>query len=543
VKEKNNQGITLVALVVTIVVLLILAGITIVYVFGDNGVFSKASKAKQETAIAVAREKLELVLGTDAKVEKHTNPIYNQDEFLDALILEKIKDSEIMGDIAIVDGYAFSLDRSVPKIGEYIGKKEDLVFPKLEASTQLAEDNKSATITITALEEENGINKIEIWQKGEKLDEFPYEDIKTTITKEYVVNQNGNYTIKAYGDLVANKIVEVTGLLTSVKFEPNGSAEYKKSHSAVVKIEETGDKIVKAKYQWINSVTTPEDSEFPDNQTFQSGDTITKAEVTGRYYLWVMLEFESGEKVKWRSEEFYFDNEAPNITALTVAKYSETGITLNVTAQDNEAGIVKFEFYVDGERKEDYTQTITETTESVTKTVTITGLTTGSHNCEVRVYDVAGNNNTRNESGTTKLYAWDTYEVLKKGYSTNPLTTYDYDFVPSYTYTLYSRYSFSESEGFVGGGTTKSWDGNPNSAYEGWYYILNKTTVYYLDEGLNFSNSAYKVRCKKYTATYRSSDAKGTSRNKVVYADERSTYPDNGTDSNRSIWYVYKGIY
>ena len=34
--RKENKGITLVALVVTIVVLLILAGITITYVMGDN---------------------------------------------------------------------------------------------------------------------------------------------------------------------------------------------------------------------------------------------------------------------------------------------------------------------------------------------------------------------------------------------------------------------------------------------------------------------------------------------------------------------------
>ncbi len=36
-KKKNARGITLVALVVTIVILLILAGITISLLFGDNG--------------------------------------------------------------------------------------------------------------------------------------------------------------------------------------------------------------------------------------------------------------------------------------------------------------------------------------------------------------------------------------------------------------------------------------------------------------------------------------------------------------------------
>lgn len=43
---KKESGITLIALVVTIVVLLILAGITITYVLGDGSIFGKASDAK-----------------------------------------------------------------------------------------------------------------------------------------------------------------------------------------------------------------------------------------------------------------------------------------------------------------------------------------------------------------------------------------------------------------------------------------------------------------------------------------------------------------
>ncbi|MCI9039275.1 MAG: hypothetical protein HFJ29_05335, partial [Clostridia bacterium] len=46
--EIATRGITLVALVVTIVVLLILAGITIMYVMGDNSIFKKAQEAKDK---------------------------------------------------------------------------------------------------------------------------------------------------------------------------------------------------------------------------------------------------------------------------------------------------------------------------------------------------------------------------------------------------------------------------------------------------------------------------------------------------------------
>ena len=49
---KKNKGITLVALVVTIVVLLILAGVSINLVLGDNGIITKAKEAQRKSAEA-----------------------------------------------------------------------------------------------------------------------------------------------------------------------------------------------------------------------------------------------------------------------------------------------------------------------------------------------------------------------------------------------------------------------------------------------------------------------------------------------------------
>ena len=57
-KEVNlNKGITLVALVVTIVVLLILAGVSINLVLGENGLITQAKQAKEKTKTAEAEEK------------------------------------------------------------------------------------------------------------------------------------------------------------------------------------------------------------------------------------------------------------------------------------------------------------------------------------------------------------------------------------------------------------------------------------------------------------------------------------------------------
>lgn len=53
---KKERGITLVALVVTIVVLLILAGVSISLVLGNNGLITKAKEAKNAQANAAANE-------------------------------------------------------------------------------------------------------------------------------------------------------------------------------------------------------------------------------------------------------------------------------------------------------------------------------------------------------------------------------------------------------------------------------------------------------------------------------------------------------
>ena len=58
--NKRNSGITLVALVITIIVLLIMAGVSIALVVGDNGVLSKAKEAKTGSIVAEEKEQVNL---------------------------------------------------------------------------------------------------------------------------------------------------------------------------------------------------------------------------------------------------------------------------------------------------------------------------------------------------------------------------------------------------------------------------------------------------------------------------------------------------
>lgn len=57
---KNNRGITLIALVITIIVLLILAGVSIAMLTGDNGILTQATTARDETADAEKVEKINM---------------------------------------------------------------------------------------------------------------------------------------------------------------------------------------------------------------------------------------------------------------------------------------------------------------------------------------------------------------------------------------------------------------------------------------------------------------------------------------------------
>ena len=59
-KTKENTGITLIALIITIIVLLILAGVSIATLTGNNGIISQANEAKVKSTISQIKEEIEL---------------------------------------------------------------------------------------------------------------------------------------------------------------------------------------------------------------------------------------------------------------------------------------------------------------------------------------------------------------------------------------------------------------------------------------------------------------------------------------------------
>ena len=68
-KDTKERGITLIALVITIIVLLILAGVTIAMLMGDNGILTKAREAKNDQDDATVKEST-ILLWNEYQLEK-----------------------------------------------------------------------------------------------------------------------------------------------------------------------------------------------------------------------------------------------------------------------------------------------------------------------------------------------------------------------------------------------------------------------------------------------------------------------------------------
>ena len=81
---KTNNGITLIALVITIIVLLILAGVTIATLTGENGILTRATEAKEKTQEGEDIENIKLA------ISESNIPQDEQEEKSEEAILKEI---------------------------------------------------------------------------------------------------------------------------------------------------------------------------------------------------------------------------------------------------------------------------------------------------------------------------------------------------------------------------------------------------------------------------------------------------------------------
>ena len=182
---KTNKGITLIALVITIIVLLILAGVTIATLTGDNGILTKAQNAKTQNDKATVKEKVDLAIAASLdetgkiNLEQLKTNLNNVDGINP--IKEDLTDSSFPLEVT-VDGikvtikkdsngkYSTSVGESTGSSGggqeeEQISDHSEVVVPTMTATGNLANNDNIKEVRQGNIPIPQGYNYI----KGDKI--------------------------------------------------------------------------------------------------------------------------------------------------------------------------------------------------------------------------------------------------------------------------------------------------------------------------------------------------------------------------------------
>lgn len=164
---RKNKGITLIALVITIIVLLILAGVTIATLTGDNGLLQKATSAKEQTKSAEAEEQIKLIYA-EYQISKYAEGNMSAGDYLK----EQLEKTYGEGNVDI------------------ISSEESIVLKVIEnGESKFYEYNPSTGIS---KELQKGIN-----YNGKTTSEIRPGDDITIVTEKFKVFAVENNTIKA----------------------------------------------------------------------------------------------------------------------------------------------------------------------------------------------------------------------------------------------------------------------------------------------------------------------------------------------------------
>ena len=390
-KDKTNRGITLISLVVTIIILLILAGVAINLGIKDGGIFDRAQNATLTYDVERAKKEIEIVKGNVLIDNKGK---INKDDFFDGLIEEGIVESEdkIIDngdgtyDITTKDDYVFEVE--IKEDGnidiDYIGK-EDNLGPRIRGFRSVNSDSNSIEVEVkvdyaegaeyTYLYKKANEEEYKEAEKGKDILEYKYEGLsQEQIYKLKVIIKNKKGTDE-------REISVATKEITKASIEVSGDAAWENGQA---KIEvSTNEEGYKLEYQ-INGtegswIEVGEDGIIgnlnnEDNVYIRLNDGVNQSD-----YASVKIE----------------DNKKPNISIGSITSTSNS-ITVTINAIDNETGIKEekgYIYYVNGEQKG----------ESDSNSYTISGLADGeSYKVKVEVVDKAGNTNSVEQSIETK---------------------------------------------------------------------------------------------------------------------------------------------
>ena len=217
--SKQENGITLLALVITIIILLILAGITISAITGDNGIIGNAGQAKEETEIANEKEIVE-----KATVQAMGNNKYGNIE--ESELQEQLDKETGEGETETTD----------------VGDEIEVLF-KENKRYYLVDKNGNVEGEYLVIEDKNP-GDITVGKDGETLDgseEKPYEIwcIEDLCAFSRSVNEGENYN----GDII--KLMTTLNFNSDLSYsDTNNKYKYDEVANAYV-IDETSEKTLK----------------------------------------------------------------------------------------------------------------------------------------------------------------------------------------------------------------------------------------------------------------------------------------------------------
>ena len=169
---------------------------------------------------------------------------------------------------------------------------------------------------------------------------------KQILTKEYNDNKEETITVRDLAGNETNANIQINKIdkeKPTIILSQNGTTKPIKMANIEVTATDNLSGIKSIKYLW--SIESEDVGENDITNVLEEGNTIATPEVTGEYYLWVLVEDNVGNKNKLRSNIFILDNTEPEI------KISQNGTTetiksanTEVTAADNLSGVSSTKF-------------------------------------------------------------------------------------------------------------------------------------------------------------------------------------------------------
>ena len=159
---KNKKGITLIALVVTIVVLLILAGVTINLLLDENGIIAKSKDARSGTRASQVEDEVGMWKQHNFINKESNQAQESADTMLESLISRKLLTED-------------EIDRDQELIT--IKKKDGTIIKEISYSSvtinisKFPETEKSGAVVLT-VDSVDGLTKIDVSQGNEELNNF-----------------------------------------------------------------------------------------------------------------------------------------------------------------------------------------------------------------------------------------------------------------------------------------------------------------------------------------------------------------------------------